>query len=167
MKCVFVLSLLAAVVAADSNSGCGNLVPCKLPNGTLVECQNPNHRQCCQGVPYWVYITSGGKTVYQFCCKDANGTPLIAQGGCPTSRPKTTNPKPSPTPACGNLIPCNLPNGTLVECQNPNHRQCCHGLPYSTYIKDGGKDVYQSCCQDPNGKPFIVAGPSCPSHKQF
>ncbi|CAK5109989.1 unnamed protein product, partial [Aphanomyces euteiches] len=101
------------------------------------------------------------------CCKDANGKPLIAQGGCPTSRPKTTIPKPTPTPACGNLIPCNLPNGTLVECQNPNHRQCCHELPYWTYINDGGKDVYQSCCQDSNGKPFIVAGPSCSSHKQF
>ncbi|CAK4180536.1 unnamed protein product, partial [Aphanomyces euteiches] len=151
---------------------CGNLFACTTPDGTLVECINLARRGCCKGLPYWYYNTTDGITTLNACCEDAKGNPFINLGGCPTTTPTTikpttaTNPAPTPasspaattpapTPAsspaattptpesvCGNLVPCTLPNGTLVECQNPNHRKCCKGLPYWVYVTSGGNTIY-------------------------
>ncbi|KAH9104879.1 hypothetical protein LEN26_014897, partial [Aphanomyces euteiches] len=148
--------------------GCGNLFACTEPNGTFVECQNPARRGCCKGLPYWLYNTTDGITTLQACCEDAKGNPFISLGGCPTTTPTTAAPTPAPTPAttpaCGNLFACTTPDGTFVECQNPARRGCCKGLPYWLYDTTDGITTLQACCEDAKGNPFIVQGPSCPSH---
>ncbi|CAK5247930.1 unnamed protein product [Aphanomyces euteiches] len=90
-----------------------------------------------------------------------------------TSEPTTIAPdfeEDTPEPTIGNECTwgeaCRRPDGTLVECLNPNHRQCCFGEPYFVWLRgagEGGTDAYQSCCQDADGNPLIVLGSTCPT----
>ncbi|KAF0684250.1 Aste57867_23776 [Aphanomyces stellatus] len=115
-------------------------------------------------------------------------TTVASKTGAPTTTGATAAPVPTPaatkpkavlTPApttdepdfdepitdCGNLVPCTMADGRIVECQNPNHRQCCHGVPYDTWVHvvPSQGAVTQSCCTDASGNPLVVVGTACPT----